>query len=382
MLGFKADQKPYSDQAIRKLTRCCDTAQKALSMLFGSSLEYYCSMITVAIWATIMSIVFGVIIELFFQVVKYRDALNSRDPVPVVAYGQLIDPSSYLSVPQYLSLGRRKWVNYFLFRLLPPAVILILLSGVLNRYFAISDSAIFIFLGALVSLLLRDLSQVFKANLVSEKLLYIANIIFVLMLSFGISILSENVNLSFIAPSKEGLIDNLWSSLLVAMLVILYLRVTNMGKSYENTRAQELTITNYILSSFASINERFSSDIIDACSKYKSSVPLLYAILIYENMNRPSWMRLFENTLTRLFRLNLTVGIAQVKSKKPLSDRESIYKAAKILKDTNGINLNNESQEYLNAINKYNVSTKYADSIYVVLGRLRIYSSRIFQETV
>lgn len=333
---------------------------------------------TTAIWATILSISFGAIIELFFQVVKYRDSLNSKYPVPITMYGQLVDPNSYLSVSQYLSLGKRRWVNYFLFRLLPPALILILLAGLLNRYLGVNHTALYIFLGATVSLLFRDLYQIFKANLVSEKILHIVNVVLVMAISLGVSILSENINLSFITPSKEGMIDNLWSSLLVAILVILYLRVTNMSNANEDVQLQDLTTTNYVLSSYKFIDDKFAIDIINACKKYKSSVPLVYAILIYENMNRPSWMRWFENILVRVFGLNLTIGIAQVRSKKPLSDSESIYEAAKILKDSNDMDIHNKSQDFFTTIGKYNQGAKYANSVYVVLDKLRIYSSHIF----
>lgn len=329
-------------------------------------------------WATTVAIVFGFTIELFFQVVKYKDSLNSSYPVPTTAYSQLTDASSYLSVSQYLSLGKRKWINYFLFRLTPPFILLVLLCGVLNRYFSISDPLLFIFLSSIVSLLPRDIFMLFKADLISERIIHAVNCIFVLLLSFGVSILAKYISFSFLVPSVNGLIDNLWSSLLVAMLVIFYFKVTNMRSTNDEARTKDITVSNYVTSSYMTIKDKYWFDITSACDKYQCSIPLLYSILIYENMNRPALMRTLENQLVKIFKLELTVGIAQIRSNKPLTDKESIYSAAKILSNTRYINISNKSQEYLDAINKYNVGNNYADSVYTVLDKLRRYAFSIF----
>ena len=50
------------------------------------------------------------------------------------------------------------------------------------------------------------------------------------------------------------------------------------------------------------------------------------AILIYEDSNRPKIMRIIENALVLLLKQEFTVGIAQVTSDIPLSDKESIIK--------------------------------------------------------
>jgi len=147
----------------------------------------------------------------------------------------------------------------------------------------------------------------------------------------------------------------------------------------DDSITKDITISNYVMSSYTVIKDKYSIDIIGACDKYQCSIPLLYSILIYENMNRPALIRSLENQLVKVFRLELTVGIAQIKSNKLLTDKESIYGAAKILSNTKCINIIDKSKEYQDAISKYNLGTNYADSVYTVLSKLMKYAHSVFQ---
>ena len=98
----------------------------------------------------------GFLIEAFFQLVKYKDSLNSNNPISYVSF-----LSNYLSVRQFVSYGRRKWVNYFLFRTLPVAVIVLLVVSIEQRYFKVNQPWSYAFLSAIVSLLFRDIWGIF-----------------------------------------------------------------------------------------------------------------------------------------------------------------------------------------------------------------------------
>ena len=66
---------------------------------------------------------------------------------------------SYLTIYRFgnfVSYGRRKWVNYFLFRTLPVAVIVLLEVSIEQRYFKVDQPWFYAFLSAIVSLLFRD----------------------------------------------------------------------------------------------------------------------------------------------------------------------------------------------------------------------------------
>lgn len=340
-------------------------------------------MTQVVLYSTISSIIAGLLVELFFQLVKYRDSLNTESPRPVTAYGNLVDASNYMSVSQYLSGGTRKWANYFLFRLLPPFIIFILLAGVLSRYFGAMDYLLYTTIAAITSLLFRDLSQLFKTNLISEKLLHITNVILVLLLACAVGYLARQANLSFVAPSIGGLIDNLWSSLIIAMLVLFYFKVTNMHTKHQDQYAEEIAISNYIVHSYTDIKSKYAQVIDEVCRKNLCSKQILYAILIHENMNRPVWMRAIENAIVRLFKIELTVGIAQVRSTKALTDTASIHKAAKILAESiyadsgYGDGFANISQ-LKGVLMNYNSSDRYAESVSLIISKLRIYANELF----
>ena len=83
------------------------------------------------------------------------------------------------------------------------------------------------------------------------------------------------------------------------------------------------------------IQANFGSHIDTLCGRDTSLGLLLRAILIYENVNRPAWVRLLERAIVRVPGVRLTVGIAQVMSKRPLSDNDSITKAYELLAEEN-----------------------------------------------
>ena len=83
-----------------------------------------------------IAIVGGFLIEAFFQLVKYRDSLNSNNPISYVSF-----VSNYLPVWQFVSCGRRKWLNYFLFPMLLVAIIVLLVVSIEQRYFRVSELA-------------------------------------------------------------------------------------------------------------------------------------------------------------------------------------------------------------------------------------------------
>lgn len=134
-----------------------------------------------------ISIAGGFLIEAFFQLVKYKDSLNSNNPISYVSF-----VSNYLSVRQFVSYGRRKWVNYFLFRTLPVAVIVLLVVSIEQRYFKVYQPWSYALWAAMVSLLFRDTWGIFKKKkFISERLIHIANVLFVICTGVSIGLISN-----------------------------------------------------------------------------------------------------------------------------------------------------------------------------------------------
>lgn len=310
----------------------------------------------------------GFLIEAFFQLVKYKDSLNSNNPISYVSF-----LSNYLSVRQFVSYGRRKWVNYFLFRTLPVAVIVLLVVSIEQRHFKVNQPWSYAFWAAIVSLLFRDIWGIFKKRkFISERLIHITNVLLVIFTGISIGLISNAVNLSIIAPSKiDNLLDNLWSSMIVAMLVLFYFRVTNMGGSHNVAEDENNTaFTNYVVRALGDIYDNYHESIDLFCRDESCNKLLLYSILVYEDMNRPRVIRKIENTIVTFLKCELTVGIAQVKSKKPLTDVESIKIAARILRSTNDCDMY-DNAEIKRVVGVYNSGKVYAQTIVEIMNIIR-----------
>lgn len=331
----------------------------------------------------LLSVGSGLLIEIFFQLIKYKDSANTDKPRVVAEY---FNPTHYMSVTQFIASGNRRWIKYFTFRFVPPLVIFVLLAAILQKYFDVSNAAPFILLACAVSLAPRDLVRLFSQKaMFSEKIIHMVNIVTLTVMSIAIGLLASFIYIGFLAPSPEGIVDNLWAALFTAMLVAVYIRTSTIAEQSDNT-TRAIELSNMVLRSYSRIRELYYHAIIHMCSVNKTSVPLFYAILIYEDMNRPAWIRKVENIIVKLTKKELTVGIAQVKSRKPLTDIESMNEAAAILKDTQNLNLDFEygiynSDQFQAAIKSYNKGSQYQDAVGAILKDLHMYVGELFIET-
>ncbi len=324
--------------------------------------------------ALMIALAGGVSIEVFFQLVKYRDESSSY-PRGVDQYDELV-ATSYMPVSRFISSGKRQWVKYFIFRLFPPVLIMIMVLAVFQKYYTGLDPTIYLLICALTSLLVRDIKAIFTASYLSQKLIHGLVILCVLSISYIISLMSTLVSFEVLAPSVSGLIDSLWSSLIVAMLVLIYLEVTKFS-GVNNTDEQENNYTtNYILTSYEDISEKYDEHIRDFSERNNTDIVLLYAVLIYENMNRPEWMRKIENIVCGLTHLEMTLGIAQVKTNKIISDVESIKKASKILANSSGFEGWSE-EDFAEFIKVYNGGKDYPEEVRKII---RVLNEMIFLE--
>ncbi|WP_237222786.1 hypothetical protein [Rothia nasimurium] len=133
-----------------------------------------------------------------------------------------------------------------------------------------------------------------------------------------------------LSPSWDSLIDNAWGSLFVALVLIWYFNFFQQPESVitreEKVRIEKEDRKHQIINTeLLNISKKYNEVLRQASlesSNYLYS--LLVSILIFENLNRPSIIRYFENLFVRLTGIESTVGIGQVHSKQPLSDSESI----------------------------------------------------------
>ena len=91
------------------------------------------------------------------------------------------------------------------------------------------------------------------------------------------------------------------------------------------------------------------------------------AVCIAENLQRPPWFRKIESSLS-LFKAEGTYGVMQVKSKKRLSDEESvIISIRKFFKNTASISNIDSLREI---IKKYNGNERYIDIVLKIMSFL------------
>ena len=310
-----------------------------------------------------VSIVTGVVIELFFQLIKYNDRKSDR-----IA---LDEPVNYQSVHQFVSSGSHRWLQYFMFRYIPPAIILTLLAGILQQYLGLHSISIYLIISAMVSILPRDILSMFKSPRWSERLVHIVNTIVLSLIASAIGLLSTIWDFSVLTPNINDIINNLWGSLLTSMIVVGFLKATNMSSYRDSHSSIEDETSLYIIKSYTEINIKFRNVINSACRQNNCSQYLLYAILINENMNRPHWIRKLENGLVRVFGITLTVGLAQIKSDTPISDSESILFAAEILRDSREFDSKDNMTHLRQALIPYNSSIQYLYAIAGIIACLK-----------
>lgn len=314
----------------------------------------------------LFSIVAGLIasgvIELIFLLVKNKNALQGS---PLV-----YQPMNYMTLAQFLTINNKKWINYYLFIFLPPVVIEVLQLSILKKY----NGGNFIFLSIMITWLFHSFIKNLRYLLDNryynnERLLLGLNSVLLLLVYLVLYIVSRCVNFAMIAPTLSGLIDNIWSTLIVALLILIYFKITNMNSetkyNYLNPDVENVK-EKFVEKSFWEIYIKFNDIIIIASRENRCSSNLLYSILIYENLNRPLIIRKLENLLVLLPRVSLTVGIAQIWSNKPLSDEESIKRASKKLKNTEGLS----DPELVVPIQEYNEGKNYVSEILEIKSRI------------
>ena len=275
--------------------------------------------------------------------------------------GELPIPIFYLSLVQQISKPRKRWGNYFIFITVVPLIFFILQVSILQKY-----CNVHVFSGLITTV---TISSIMRLKIIfnnkrpwSERILLLVTIIILLILALLISFLSKFINFSLIAPDFESLKNDMWSGLIIALLIFLYFRYTNMNYKSNNKNDNDVfdfEIEDLVYKSFYEILSRYNKEISKYCDENNCSIQLLISILINESLNRPPIFRFIENIIVKLPKIEMTVGVAQVLSNHSLSDEESIQKASEILRDTESVN-DYDLKEY---IKKYNNSETYLESI-------------------
>lgn len=132
-------------------------------------------------------------------------------------------------------------------------------------------------------------------------------------------------NNEFLLPTANEIGTAIW----FGILVFLYQIINKMNILSESQKKRK---KKYLEKMMAYVEKTYSNDI-QAYKNTGNLYNLIIAVIIYEQFNRPKFARIIERMLFWTGRVN-TSGIMQVKSKKYLSDTESIKIGVKILENS------------------------------------------------
>lgn len=165
--------------------------------------------------------------------------------------------------------------------------------------------------------------------------------------SIGISywIYSNVKDINSILPTGENLIGEMWI-LIIAFLYAVVNKV-NFGE-YKSIKRKD----NYLKSRFEKFYDKYNN-IIHTSFNNSFYEALTYAIMIYEDFNRPYMIRMIEYIRFYLSKKPHTLGIMQVKTNRYINDEQSLRLAiVKIINDNNAY-INQERKKAINEGNPH-----------------------------
>lgn len=262
-------------------------------------------------------------------------------------------------------------IRYLFFRILPPILIASLLSTIILRDYndvqilylnitSLTTHAIFTNGRAIWNLMFNQKAISIYYNKWFQFVIHILTI--TMMFSAGLisGYISNSGVLSTIVPTFQGLIDNIWSTLITAVLaIVLYEIYSNRNRT---------TIDTILHQSYESIDQKIIDHINRLCKENSASTRLVKAICIAENIQRPKWIRRLEKVKSLLFK-NGSYGVMQVQSKNWISDKKSVEIAiVKYFKNSNSTYLDYSTIKTF--VKKYNSSEQYFDLVYSAFNYL------------
>lgn len=318
-------------------------------------------MMNINLAAFLMSLVAGLAIHLFFKVIR-RYGPGGQTSRPDQQHIQ----TAYLSVADYVVTRPQRRLYYLAFRHLPPLIVTMLLCGLLNKLFPALWTLPYLLAATFSSVLFGSFRESLRRGVyLSERLVHVYNVIVINLMAVLAEFFSHTAWLAAATPSLEGIVDNIWSSLFVSLIIVAFIEFSS--RRYPTNRSEERRdITErFVAASLSGIESKFGNHVDSLCGSDLLLRRLMRAILVFEDMNRPAWVRRLERVLVRVPGVTMTVGVAQVRSERPLSDLDSITVAHKLLaKERSPVDVSGEEESRLKElIGVYNGGAKYMEDV-------------------
>ena len=203
----------------------------------------------------------------------------------------------------------------FLIRVLAPVVYIIILSAILY-YFKLDYLVNRIYLVSIYYVGFRLLFSILtnRSKLINwyRQIAYWIGIITLSYLAY-INIIRDKRN---ILPDFTTIANELW--IIILLFLFQVANNVNTSNSLSNRRKQ-----NYIRSRYLKFRSKYGNIIKNIVGNEKVEA-IVYAIMIYEDFNRPKAIRIIENIKQRMTGKPHTIGLMQVRSDKILTDEQSV----------------------------------------------------------
>ncbi|MEQ6123114.1 hypothetical protein AAON49_02800 [Pseudotenacibaculum sp. MALMAid0570] len=220
----------------------------------------------------------------------------------------------YMQISMFLKVEEAPAFN-FLFRIISPVVYLFIISAILYKIGLDRFVNNIYFISIYYILFRLTFNLITNRGLLMNwyrQFLYWVSIISISYFAYT-EIIYKKEN---ILPDFETVSNELW----IIILIFIFHTLNQIRISSDKTIKRKDNYLKKRLSSFRKkygslVNERIKND------KLKS---IVYAIMIYEDFNRPKAARLIENIRFRLTRKEHSLGLMQVQTTEFINDRKSV----------------------------------------------------------
>ncbi len=220
----------------------------------------------------------------------------------------------YMGISIFVKAEEAPALN-FLIRVLTPIVYLIIISSILY-YLNLDKFVINIYLVNIYYIIFRLFFNLItsRGKLLDwyRQVLYWSTIIIISYFVYDKIIrIKENI-----LPDFTTIANELW----IIILIFVFQLTNNIRFSQNGTVKRK---ENYLKSRYVHFKNLYG-DLIKDITKNEVLESVTYAILIYEDFNRPKIIRIIENLKHRFSSESHTLGVMQVRSDKLINDTESV----------------------------------------------------------
>ncbi|MBX2950340.1 MAG: hypothetical protein KF704_13755 [Crocinitomicaceae bacterium] len=242
----------------------------------------------------------------------------------------------YMEISIFVKTEEAPALN-FLIRVLTPVVYIIIVSTILY-YFRLDKYVWNIFLVNVYYIIFR-----LFFNLITNRglllnwyrqFLYWGAIVIISYFTYD-KLIKVKTN---ILPDFTTVANELW----IIILIFIFQVTNNIRLSQDGTVKRK---QNYLKSRYNYFKKLYGKNIKEI-TQNEVLEAITYAILIYEDFNRPKFVRIIESIKFRLTKKQHTLGVMQVSTTKLLTDSESVILGTTKIVDAYKSYLNTRTEEY------------------------------------